>query len=72
MNEHTDPYIDSKSGQESKELKKKQSPERKENEGTKTKEETEKYILEMELYSGFSFHNSLAFYYQPFNTDSSI
>ena len=65
MNEHTDPYVDSKSrhrkSQESKEPKKKQSSERKENEGTKTKEETEKYILEMELCSDFSFHNSLVF-----------
>ena len=57
MNEHTDPYVDSKSrhrkSQESLEPKNKQSLERKENEGTKNKEEMENYILEMEALPKF-------------------
>ena len=57
MNEHTDPYVDSKSrhrkSQESLEPKNKKSLERKENEGTKNKEEMEKYILEMEALPKF-------------------
>ena len=59
MNEHTGPYVDSnprhRKTRNKRNQRKKQSPERKENKGTKTKEETEKYILEMELCSDFSF-----------------
>ena len=66
MNEHTDPYVDSKStrriSQESKE------PRAKRNEGTRTKEEREKSILEIELNPDFSFHKFSAFDCQPFIT----
>ena len=70
MNEHTGPYFDSKSrhrkSQESNEPKNKQSLEQKENEGTKTNEETGKNILEMELCSDFSYHNYLVFLLSTF------
>ena len=64
MNEHTGPYVDSKSrhrmSQESKEPKKKTIARAKKNDGTKTKEETGKYS------SDFSFHNYLAFLLSTF------